>query len=149
MVGDPAEPCDGSRMVRVASGPLLLAALLIPSLGGCEPPSIDLPPPPPPESGDPVDRELAEAGEQIFRRKGCLACHTVQGGGQAVGPTLAGVAERRSYEWYRAMVMNPDSMLRVDPVARELLAEYRVPMPYQRITEWEVRAVFEYLRQYR
>ena len=40
-------------------------------------------------------------------------------------------------------------MLAVDPIARELLARgYRTRMVYQRITDYEVRAIFEYLRQF-
>lgn len=91
--------------------------------------------------------ELAADGERLFRIKGCLACHKVQGG-PSVGPDLAGVTERRDYTWYRAMVTNPDSMLAVDPVAQELLARYRTRMVYQRLTEYEVRALFEYLRRF-
>jgi len=89
---------------------------------------------------------LASDGERLFRTKGCLACHKIQGG-PSVGPDLAGVTERREYSWYHAMVTNPDSMLAVDPIARELLARYRTRMVYQRITEYEVRAIFEYLRR--
>lgn len=65
-----------------------------------------------------------------------------------MGPDLAGVMERRSYEWTRAIIANPDSMLAEDPIARQLLEEYRIRMTYQRISPYEVRAVLEYLRQY-
>lgn len=65
-----------------------------------------------------------------------------------MGPDLAGVMERRSYEWTRAIIANPDSMLAEDPIARELMEEYRVRMTYQRISAYEVRAVIEYLRKH-
>ena len=107
----------------------------------------DRPAPPPPAPGDPIVEEMAADGERLFRAKGCLACHKIQGG-PSVGPDLAGVTERRDYPWYHAMVTNPDSMLAMDPIARELLARYRTRMVYQSITEYEVRAIFEYLRRY-
>jgi mono/diheme cytochrome c family protein len=106
----------------------------------------DRPAPAPPAPGDPIVEEMAADGERLFRVKGCLACHKIQGG-PSVGPDLAGVTERRDYPWYHAMVTNPDSMLAMDPIARELLARYRTRMVYQRITEYEVRAIFEYLRR--
>lgn len=98
-----------------------------------------------PDPDSPVDLEMARAGERWYRARGCLACHPVHGS-DAVGPALGGIQRRRDYEWFRAMVMRPDSMLRVDPVARELLRIYRVPMPDQGATELETRAMWEYLR---
>ncbi len=99
----------------------------------------------PPTPGSATDFEMARAGEAWYRMRGCLACHTVDGR-NVVGPSLRGVAERRDYAWFRGMVMRPDSMLRVDPVARELLEIYRVPMPDQGVDELRTRAIWEYLR---
>lgn len=93
----------------------------------------------------PMDEELAERGEAAFQLRGCLACHSV-GKGRLVGPDLAGVTERRSFEWFYHMVTNPDSMLRNDPTARQLLAEYMTPMLDQNASPEEVRAIWEYLR---
>ena len=100
----------------------------------------------PPEAGDPIDREMADAGERWYRTRGCLACHRVDGT-DVVGPALNGVTLRRDYEWYRGMVMRPDSMLRVDPIAQELAEIYRVPMPNQGVDELRTRAMWEYLRR--
>lgn len=107
----------------------------------------DRPAPPLPEPGAPIVAELAAEGERLYRAKGCLACHKIQGG-PSVGPDLAGVTERRDYAWYRGMVSNPDSMLALDPIAQALLAQYRTRMVYQPVSEYEIRALFEYLRQY-
>lgn len=106
-----------------------------------EAPAILAPPPP----GAPIDREMATAGENWYRVRGCLACHRVDGVNVA-GPYLDGVTVRREYDWFRGMVMRPDSMLRVDPVARELLEIWRVPMPNQGVNDLHVRAIWEYLR---
>jgi len=93
----------------------------------------------------PIDRQMAAAGERWYRQRGCLACHTLEGN-DVLGPTMAGISRRRDYEWFRGMVMRPDSMLRDDPVARELLEIYRVPMPNQGVSDLHTRAIWEYLR---
>ncbi len=93
-----------------------------------------------------VNAELAGQGESLFQTKGCVGCHTV-GGGKLTGPDLEGVTDRRSYEWFTAMVLKPDSMLQNDEAAKQMLAEYMTPMVYMGTTEQEARAIFEYLRQ--
>ncbi len=92
-----------------------------------------------------VASELVKRGEELFKSKGCTACHTV-GGGKLVGPDLKGVADRRSPEWIVAMIVNPDSMLKHDPTAQDLLKEYGVPMPSQNVSEEEAKAILEYLK---
>jgi mono/diheme cytochrome c family protein len=94
----------------------------------------------------PIDAAMADAGERWYRVRGCLACHRVDGVDVA-GPALDGVSVRREYEWFRAMVLRPDSMVVADPVARELLEIYRVPMPVQGVNDLHVRAIWEYLRR--
>lgn len=93
-----------------------------------------------------VDVALAGRGEQLFQTKGCVGCHTV-GGGRHTAPDLQGVTQRRSYDWIVAMVVNPDSMLKNDAAARQLLREYMTPMMNMGITMDEARALYEYLRQ--
>lgn len=99
-----------------------------------------------PSADQPIDSAMAAAGERWYRSRGCLACHRMDGT-DVVGPSLMAITTRREYGWYRAMVMNPDSMLVHDPVARELLEVYRVPMPNQGVSELEVRAMWEYHRR--
>jgi hypothetical protein len=89
---------------------------------------------------------MADAGERWFRVRGCLACHRVDGVDVA-GPYLNGVTVRRDYDWFRGMVLRPDSMIRVDPVARDLAEIYRVAMPIQGVNDLHVRALWEYLRR--
>lgn len=93
-----------------------------------------------------VDAALASEGQTAFQQKGCVGCHTV-GGGKLSGPDLQGVTDRRSYDWFVAMVLRPDSMLQNDADAKQLLAEYMTPMVYMGTTEREARAIYEYLRQ--
>ena len=98
----------------------------------------------PAPSTDADSEELAALGAELFTSKGCPACHTI-GGGRLVGPDLEGVTERRSREWIIAMIMHPDSMLRNDETARELLAEYFTPMAPLNITDQQASALHTYL----
>ncbi len=92
-----------------------------------------------------IDAELAASGEDAFRDRGCVACHTI-GGGRLVGPDLMGVTERRTPGWIRAMILNPDSMIKNDPDAKQLYAEYFTPMPFQQVTAEQATAIYEFLR---
>lgn len=94
----------------------------------------------------PINHELAEKGEELFKTKGCIACHTI-GGGRLTGPDLTGVTERRELKWIENMILNPDQMLEKDPIARELLATYMVKMTNQKVKPEEAQAIIMYLRE--
>ncbi len=96
-------------------------------------------------AGD-IDAALADRGASVFQSKACPGCHAV-GDGAAIGPDLKGITERRTFEWFTAMVTNPDSMLQADSIARELFAEYMIPMLSLDVTVDEAGAMFEYLRR--
>lgn len=146
-------------MSRVASIAGCLSVVAGLSLGGCrtaEPPERELPPPeslPAPAAvvalrpAGPIDKQLADRGEQLFQTKGCGGCHSI-GGGRLTGPDLEGVTERREHEWILAMVQNPDSMLREDPVARQLFAEYMTPMLSVDASRDDARAIYEFFRRH-
>lgn len=121
--GEPRESARGPAAAAPAAPP---AALAVPT--------------------GPIDPALAERGEGIYQAKGCIGCHTV-GGGRLTGPDLKGVTDRRAYDWFIPWVMNPDSMLKVDPTAKQLLAEYMTPMLGMGVTRDDARALWEYLRQ--
>ncbi|MEA1787249.1 cytochrome c [Arenibacter sp. GZD96] len=94
--------------------------------------------------GAEIDTELAAKGEAKYNVT-CVACH--QANQRMIGPALAGVYERRSPEWVMNMILNPDGMLKEDPIAKALLKEYNnAIMLNQNFTEEEARAVAEYLR---
>ncbi len=64
-----------------------------------------------------------------------------------IGPALKGVLERRSPEWVMNMIINPDVMLKEDPIAKALLKEYNnAIMLNQNLSEEDARNVTEYLR---
>jgi hypothetical protein len=80
------------------------------------------------------DAELDVAkGRELFSDKGCRTCHAAIGGVKALGPDLKGVLARRSLVYVQRMMMRPDIMIRTDPTAKALFAQYSVPMTNQRI----------------
>lgn len=93
---------------------------------------------------DGIDAEMAAAGEAKFNSL-CIACHQTEK--RMIGPAMKGVYERRSPEWVMNMILNPDGMLKEDPIAQALLKEYNnAIMLNQNLTEQEAREVAEYLR---
>ncbi|MCK5443931.1 MAG: cytochrome c [Maribacter sp.] len=96
------------------------------------------------EFGETVDADLAAKGEKTFNTI-CMACHMAEQ--RMIGPALKGVYERRSPEWVMNMILNPDRMLKEDPIAQALLKEYNnAIMLNQNLSEEDARAVAEYLR---
>ncbi len=93
---------------------------------------------------DDIDSEMAARGEAKFNAI-CVACHMTNQ--RMIGPAMAGVYDRRSPEWVMNMILNPDGMLKEDPIAKALLKEYNnAIMLNQNLTEEEARDVAEYLR---
>lgn len=92
-----------------------------------------------------IDADLALQGEEIFTTN-CTACHKMDK--RHVGPGLGGIVERRNPTWVMNMILNPENMVKEDPIAKDLLAEYLSPMANQNLTQEQARAVLEYFRKY-
>ena len=99
-----------------------------------------------PKAPPPINDELADKGEELFKTKGCIACHTI-GKGKLTGPDLAGVTQRRTLDWIENQILHPEVMVEKDPIAKELLATYLVKMPNQNVTPEEAQAIIMYLRE--
>jgi protein SCO1/2 len=84
-------------------------------------------------------------GQLVFQNK-CGACHTI-GGGDLVGPDLAGVTVRRDRDWLTRYLRAPERMLAdKDPIALALYDKYRnVPMPNLRLSDDEIAAALSFL----
>ncbi len=96
------------------------------------------------ELGANIDQAMAKAGGELFKNK-CTACHKADR--KFIGPAPTGILERRSPEWIMNMILNPEVMVKEDPVAKALLIEFNgSPMANQGLTEDEARKILEYFR---
>jgi nitrite reductase (NO-forming) len=109
------------------------------------------------EAGDPGSREhhnipatvaptdpVALQGKQAFELK-CLACHSIAGGDK-LGPDLYLVTKRRSEAWLSRWMHDPQGMLQTDPIAKQMLAKYKIPMPNQNASEEEIKGYLAYFK---
>jgi nitrite reductase (NO-forming) len=90
-----------------------------------------------------ADEADVEKGQKLFQSKGCVACHSI-GKGKITGPDLLGVTQRRDKEWITKWLKSPETMIMTDPVAKQLLQEYMVPMPNQGLSDEEIEEIIEY-----
>ncbi len=95
-------------------------------------------------------RELTvvEWGRELFENKGCSECHTI-GGGVEVGPDLRGITQKRDRKWLIRMILNPEEMEQIDPLAKKLYQEYdEAGMPTEELSEEEAEAILKYIESF-
>ncbi len=91
-----------------------------------------------------IDQALADQGKAVYDQM-CTACHRPDK--KFIGPAPKGILERRSPEWVMNMILNPEVMIKEDPLAKDLLQEFNgAPMANQGLTEEQARSVLEYFR---
>ena len=91
-----------------------------------------------------LNQVMADEGKIVYDRM-CSSCHKPTR--RFVGPAPKGILERRSPEWVMNMILNPEQMVKEDPIAKALLIEYNLsPMANQNLTEEEARKILEYFR---
>ncbi len=91
-----------------------------------------------------IDQAMVDHGAEVYKKM-CTACHRTDK--KFIGPAPTGIMSRRSPEWIMNMILNPEQMVKEDPLAKELLMEFNgSPMANQNLTEEEARAVLEYFR---
>jgi len=95
------------------------------------------------ELGAEIDMAMVEEGKKVYETM-CTACHKPEQ--KFIGPAPKGVLSRRSPEWIMNMILNPEVMVVEDPIAKQLLAEYKAPMANQNLTEDQARKILEYFR---
>ncbi|GMV03407.1 MAG: hypothetical protein AMXMBFR52_30620 [Burkholderiales bacterium] len=89
----------------------------------------------------------AEQGRALFEQM-CVACHSV-GGGDRVGPDLAGVTQRRDDAWLKRMIGEPDALIAEgDPVVTKLVERYKgLVMPRLGLEAGQVEALVAHLHE--
>ncbi|MGB1448934.1 MAG: c-type cytochrome [Flavobacteriaceae bacterium] len=91
-----------------------------------------------------IDEAMVATGAAAFKQK-CTACHKAES--KLIGPAMKGIYERRHPAWVMNMLLNPTEMVKEDPIAKALLAEYNnILMINQNLSQEEARAIAEYLR---
>lgn len=89
---------------------------------------------------------MASQGEELFKSL-CAACHKPTK--KFIGPAPINILERRSPEWVMNMIMNPEQMIKEDPIAIQLLKEANgAPMANQNVSEEQARAIFRILQNH-
>ena len=89
--------------------------------------------------------DLANWGKELFESKSCSDCHTL-GGGVEVGPDLKGITKTRDITWLKKMILNPEEMERIDPLAKKLYGQYsEAGMPNGDLTDEEAEAILKYI----
>ena len=91
-----------------------------------------------------IDEIMADKGKLLFKNK-CSSCHRTNR--KFIGPNPTGVLKRRSPEWVMNMIMNPEEMVKKDPIAKELLIKFKgSPMANQNLKKEEARQILEFFR---
>jgi mono/diheme cytochrome c family protein len=91
-----------------------------------------------------IDTKMANNGSENFKKL-CSACHKI--GKKFIGPPPNGILKRRTPEWVMNMILNPEKMVKDDPLAKKLLIEFNgAPMANQNLNEKQTRELVEYFR---
>lgn len=91
-----------------------------------------------------IDQALVDEGLKIYETM-CTACHKAEQ--KFIGPAPKDILKRRNPAWVMNMILNPEEMIKQDPIAKQLFIEANgAPMANQNLTEAQARAVLEYFR---
>jgi cytochrome c len=91
-----------------------------------------------------LDQAMVDEGKKVYLEK-CSACHKAEE--KFVGPAPKGIMDRRSPEWIMNMILNPEEMVKNDPIAKQLLLDFNLaPMANQHLTQEQARNILEYFR---
>ncbi|MCG8469012.1 MAG: hypothetical protein MJB57_12535 [Gemmatimonadetes bacterium] len=92
----------------------------------------------------PSDAEIMAQGRALFAELGCSFCHGADPRA-GIAPDLSETLPHREFGWVYRMILRPDSMVRHDPIAKELYSEFGYEMPERGATPWEALVLYEYL----
>ena len=87
----------------------------------------------------------AANGKKLFTDKACVSCHAIgTEGTSTTGPNLAGVAQKRKPAWLKRWLKEP-SLMKNDPLVREMSAKYHSQMPDLGLKDSEVEDLLTYI----
>ncbi len=88
----------------------------------------------------------AEIGARIVAER-CNACHVPAAGAPRIAPDLADVTKRRTDQWLTDWLNDTPKMLASDPVAKQLLEQWKTQMPPQNLTQEQVKQVLAHFHK--
>ena len=97
---------------------------------------------------------FAFEAEKYFKQN-CASCHTI-GGGDKIGPDLAGLSKRRKIDWLVKYINYPEGMIngdeeeegyeKPDALAKKVYELYKPTlMPEQEVSKAQVEAILKYI----
>ncbi len=90
-----------------------------------------------------LDPKMASKGKDLFNNK-CLLCHDLDQ--KKIGPPLRDITKIRTPEFIMNLLLNTAQMQQEDPIIKDLIVTYKVPMVPPNLSNEDCRSVLEYLR---
>ena len=91
----------------------------------------------------------AKKGKAVYTSKGCGACHAInKPGAKMSGPDLGGVTQRRTHDWLKKWLKDPNAMFGSDSTADAILAEAKnVKMPNLKLSDSDIESLIAYMAE--
>jgi mono/diheme cytochrome c family protein len=90
-----------------------------------------------------LNESLANRGRVLFDGKSCSDCHTL--GEAEMAPDLLGVLDRRTEDWLKMQITQPEWMNEHDPITRQLIGEFDLEMVETGVEEADAEALLHFL----
>jgi mono/diheme cytochrome c family protein len=93
-----------------------------------------------------VNAVFAISGQTVFKTR-CIGCHTINGTGGNAGPNLSNIGSRKSLDWLKNFIKNPNNYFNPGSSAFINGEKYIIMMPSFKnmLTESQLDAVVSYL----
>jgi len=96
----------------------------------------------------PATTDAGKEGRYVFTNRGCNTCHRV-GGGNSIGPDLAGVTQRRNDKWLATWLKDPAAVVAKDPALQTWSHEFGdIIMPDQNLNDEEIAGLIAYMHEF-
>jgi cytochrome c len=91
----------------------------------------------------PIDQAKVAIGKTIFNSK-CFVCHTLDQ--KKIGPPLGKVAKDQAPEYIANLLLNTIEMQQKNARIKQLIIQFKIPMPDLKLSKNDALSVLEYLR---